>query len=235
MSNSTSPPAELGVSPENEWSFPVKVGPDLTHNGHFDGFVAKLNPSGKTLLYCGYVGGAHQEYAGALVVDAAGYAYLTGSTQSDQSTFPVKAGPGLIHGGGSDAFVTKISLIALNASGTPRPGGTVALDLTATGDAGLLYQAGSSLGTGPISIDSRILGLSADDLLLVSARNLCPWIFSGFRGTLDNQCRARAVIRIPDIQDLIGVRLHTAFVTLSPAATSGVKSISDTVSFSITK
>jgi hypothetical protein len=42
-------------------------------------------------------------------VDLAGNAYVTGRTTSDQSTFPVKAGPSLTFGGGfSDAFVAKV-------------------------------------------------------------------------------------------------------------------------------
>ena len=38
-------------------SFPVTGGPDLTHNGGYDAFVAKVNAAGTALTYCGYIGG----------------------------------------------------------------------------------------------------------------------------------------------------------------------------------
>ncbi|MBN2489277.1 MAG: hypothetical protein JXQ29_00305 [Planctomycetes bacterium] len=45
------------------------------------------------------------------------------------------------------------------------------LVLTAANDAGLPYQAGSSLGTGPIMVDIRQIGLSPGALLQVSVGN----------------------------------------------------------------
>jgi len=56
----------VGFSKSPESSFPVTVGPDLSYNGGVyggDAFVAKVSADGKTLLYCGYVGGAHDDYA----------------------------------------------------------------------------------------------------------------------------------------------------------------------------
>ena len=44
-----------------------------------------------------------------------------------------------------------------------------------------------------------------------------------------------AAIHIPNLPALIGVRLHSAFVTLGPSAPSGIRSISNTFSFTITK
>ena len=38
-------------------SFPVTVGPDLSLNGGYDVFVAKVNADGSALDYCGYIGG----------------------------------------------------------------------------------------------------------------------------------------------------------------------------------
>ena len=53
-----------GSTFSTEASFPVTVGPDLTFNGGStlgDAFVAKVNPSGTTLDYAGYIGGAGDE------------------------------------------------------------------------------------------------------------------------------------------------------------------------------
>ena len=100
-----------GVSTET--SFPVTVGPDLSHNGDFDAFVAKVRADGTALTYCGFIGGAGEEDATAggsgIAVDSAGHAYLTGRTTSTETTFPVTIGPDLSHNGGEyDAFVAKV-------------------------------------------------------------------------------------------------------------------------------
>jgi len=145
-------------------------------------------------------------------------------------------GPGLVYGGGwVDAFVAKISFTLLRGSGTTHPGGTVDLDLTASESAGLAYCAGSSLGTGPIQIDNRSLGLSMDPLLMASSSGAWPAVFSDYHGRIDSNGKANAAIHIPGSASLIGFRIHSAFITIDPTAPSGVKSISNTFSFSITK
>jgi hypothetical protein len=91
-----------------EASFPVTVGPDLTHNGSFDAFVAKVNATGTGLLYAGYIGGSSADHGMDVDVDSDGNAYVTGDTASTQATFPVMVGPDLTHNGGLDAFVAKV-------------------------------------------------------------------------------------------------------------------------------
>jgi hypothetical protein len=93
--------------------FPVTVGPDLTFNGNFDAFVAKVNALGTGLLYAGYIGGAGSELGRGIAVDGAGNAYVTGFTGSSEATFPVTVGPDLTYNGNTDAFVAKV-----NAAGT---------------------------------------------------------------------------------------------------------------------
>lgn len=61
------------------------AGPPSANFG--DAFVAKLDPSGQTLIYLTYLGGSGQDIGAALAVDDAGNAYLTGMTESDN--FPV--------------------------------------------------------------------------------------------------------------------------------------------------
>ncbi|MBN1607496.1 MAG: hypothetical protein JW940_12735 [Polyangiaceae bacterium] len=119
-------------------------------------------------------------------------------------------------------------------SGTARPGATVSLVLTAANDAGLFYQAGASLGTGPIMVDIRQIGLSPDALLQVSVGNRWPWIFQGYRGVLDSRGQAQAVVKIPNHAALVGTRFHTAFLTIDRPAPSGIRSISTTAAFTIT-
>jgi hypothetical protein len=91
-------------------TFPVGVGPDVTHNGGVDAFVAKVKVDGSALNYCGYIGGSGLDSGTAIAVDALGQAYVTGPTESSESQgFPVMSGPDLSHNGSDDAFVAKVS------------------------------------------------------------------------------------------------------------------------------
>jgi hypothetical protein len=42
--------------------FPAVVGPDLSYNGGWDAFVAKVNPSGTALVYAGFLGGSDDDW-----------------------------------------------------------------------------------------------------------------------------------------------------------------------------
>lgn len=100
-----------GYTYSSEATFPVTVGPDLILNGDSDGFVAKVDSSGIDLDYCGYIGGdaSGGESGYGIAVDGSGSAYVTGGTSSDESSFPVKAGPGTTYKGMTDAFVAKVN------------------------------------------------------------------------------------------------------------------------------
>ena len=165
-----------GVTGSDEASFPVRIGPDLTFNGSYDAYVAKVSPVGRGVglcrlhrrrnrgrqwvghrggrgrrglrhglhplrpdhlsgggrprpdlqrrlrrrlrgqgqpvgtefVYAGYIGGADGEEGHGIAVDEAGAAYVTGSTSSDQTSFPVVGGPDLTYNDFIDAFVAKI-------------------------------------------------------------------------------------------------------------------------------
>ncbi len=129
----------VGTTNSSEATFPASVGPDLTHNGVADVFVAKINSTGTALLYAGYIGGLTANAGYAIAVDSSGAAYVTGSTFGSGTTqfgFPQIIGPSLTVGGGEDAFVAKIN-----------PGGT-ALDYC-----GYIGGSGADLGYG-IAVDS---------------------------------------------------------------------------------
>ena len=98
----------VGGSLSTEATFPVSVGPDLTHNGLYDAFVGKLNSSGTALVYCGYLGGSENDVAFGIFVDGSGCLYTCGYARSTQSTFPVSGGPDLTHNGDRDAFIAKV-------------------------------------------------------------------------------------------------------------------------------
>jgi hypothetical protein len=77
-----------------------------------DAFVAKLTPDGTDLVYSTFLGGSLGDKAHAIAIDAAGNAYVTGHTFSDD--FPTQNALQSTHSssGSTDAFVT-----ALDATG----------------------------------------------------------------------------------------------------------------------
>lgn len=94
-------------------NFPVTTGVvQATLGGGYDAFVSKLSPGGTALVYSTYLGGSQDDKAAAIAVDAAGNAYIAGSTSS--SNFPVSTtAPQVTYGGHQNAFVA-----ALNPAGT---------------------------------------------------------------------------------------------------------------------
>ncbi|MGA2966658.1 MAG: Ig-like domain repeat protein [Terriglobales bacterium] len=72
--------------------------------------MSKINPAGSALVYSTYLGGSSDDFGGAIAVDGAGNAYVTGSTGS--TDFPTmnplqpKNGSG---GFGENAFISKIN------------------------------------------------------------------------------------------------------------------------------
>ena len=81
----------------------------ITHYNYVlpDAFVTKLNADGSALVYSTYLGSTHEDYAYGVAVDSAGHAYVTGDTH--YGDFPRKNAFQGKHGGGIDAFVTKLS------------------------------------------------------------------------------------------------------------------------------
>ena len=204
-----------------------------------DAFIAEVSADGKSIDCAGFIGGNSHDYATFVSIDGLGNAFFGGDTSSTESTFPVKNGPRLVFspkgGNSQDAFVCRVRFVELSASGATRPGGKVDYLIRETDSAGLAYQLGTSLGTGPVAIGSRQLHLSPDGLLSVSVSGLWPWIFSGFSGVVGGNGLAGATLQIPNSAPLIGTRIHSAFVTLDAHAPEGIQSISNTVTLAIAK
>jgi hypothetical protein len=100
-----------GYTASSEATFPETVGPDLVYNLGTDAFVAKVNTSGATLAFAGYIGGSGSDNGFGIAVDSSGAAYVTGETFSTEATFPVTGGPDVTHNGGGnqDAYVAKVN------------------------------------------------------------------------------------------------------------------------------
>jgi Beta-propeller repeat len=128
-------------------------------DGPTDAFATKLVPSGASLAYSTYLGGSSFDGGGgAIAVDAAGSAYVTGQTQSvDFPTTPGAFDTSL--NGCCDAFVTKLEL--------PAPAVTVLIDIKPGSD------------TNPINLRSKgvipvaILSTQSFDATTVDPASVC--------------------------------------------------------------
>ncbi len=88
--------------------FPVTSGVVQTRSGGLrDAFITKLNSAGNALLYSTYLGGANQDVAQGVAIDASGNAYLAGESAS--TNFPTANPLFAANRGGGDAFVAKLN------------------------------------------------------------------------------------------------------------------------------
>ena len=87
-------------------NFPVKSALDGALGGMWDAFVAKFQPSGKTLVFSTYLGGGLYEDAWGLFVDRAGAIFVYGMTNSKK--FPCKLAFDAVYSGRQEGFVTKL-------------------------------------------------------------------------------------------------------------------------------
>jgi hypothetical protein len=94
-----------GVSSSSD--FPTVNALQPAYGGGRDAFVTKIAADGSALLYSTYLGGSNGDYGSAIAVDAAGNAYVTGTTSS--SDFPTTNAFQPALAGPVNAFVTKIN------------------------------------------------------------------------------------------------------------------------------
>jgi putative cell wall-binding protein len=76
----------VGGTGSNETTFPVLDGPDLTYEGSFKGFMAKMTSAGE-LVFSGYLGGEGDDYGQGVVLDSTGGIWTMNVTSSTV-TFP---------------------------------------------------------------------------------------------------------------------------------------------------
>ncbi|MCS1351596.1 SBBP repeat-containing protein [Mechercharimyces sp. CAU 1602] len=96
-------------------NFPVTSGAFQTvFGGNEDAYIAKLNPTGSSLLFATYIGGSGVDFGEDIALDSNHNTYITGFTDSED--FPITSGAFQTQLGGmnnNNAFITK-----LNAQGT---------------------------------------------------------------------------------------------------------------------
>lgn len=96
------------VGETNSLDFPTMnpIQPSFA-GGSWDLFVAKLDPTGSTLLFATYLGGSGAERDRSIFVDGPGNVYVTGDTTSID--YPTQLAFQATNAGGLDAIVTKLS------------------------------------------------------------------------------------------------------------------------------
>ena len=88
-------------------NFPVSKPFQSALHGSSDAFVTVLNPQGSAFIYSTYIGGSSDDAATAIAVDAAGNAFVTGTTSS--ADFPTSNPIQGTAAGKSDGFVLKLN------------------------------------------------------------------------------------------------------------------------------
>jgi hypothetical protein len=122
--------------------FPVANAFQPNSRGGVDAFLAKLDPSGSSLAYSTYLGGAGRDESWGVAVDAQGRAYVTGMTSS--ADFPMANPYQSSMRGSTDVFVTR-----LVASGSALSYSTYAGGSSYEGALGIAIDAtGSAYVTG---------------------------------------------------------------------------------------
>lgn len=118
--------------------FPVMTPLQSAYQGQNDGFVAKLGPLGKSLVYSTYLGGGDQDAAIDVAVDAAGSTYVVGATQSGD--FPAHNPFSLPQTYAERGFISKLTpsgsaLVYSSQLGETSGSKTWAVDVDADGNA----------------------------------------------------------------------------------------------------
>jgi hypothetical protein len=86
---------------------PIQAAPNGNPYAYSDLFVTRLSADGSSILYSTYLGGAKDDRAVALALDAGGNMYLAGNT--DSPDFPTVNPIQAVIGGDDDIFVARLS------------------------------------------------------------------------------------------------------------------------------
>ena len=163
--------------------------------GNRDLFVTKLNATATDFVFSTYLGGSGVDNAADIVVDAAGDAYVIGTTTSNN--FPVGSPLQATLRGPSDVFITKI-----NAAGTARVWSTYLGGLSddvassiAIDSQSNLYLAGSTISVDFPHIGAQQAAMGGAQDAFVAKIAGCDIVLAPTAATFGVQCRQRVILR----------------------------------------
>jgi hypothetical protein len=213
--------------------------------GASDAFVAKFVPGGTSLVYSTYLGGVGTDQGEGIAVDAAGYAYVAGSTAS--ADFPITSsasqtnlnGPSGVKSTVFDAFLTRIAPDGTALVYSTFLGGTnnefgyrVAID-----GSGNAYLAGTTQSADFLRTNSVNLPIGEDgtnalnfDAFLTKFDPTGAVLYSAQFGGTDNDVAWGVAVDDTGRAFLVGITLSTNFPVVNPfglfrAANSGAKDV----------
>jgi hypothetical protein len=140
-------------------NFPVSNAVQPRLNGNRDAFVAKISPSGNSLIYSTFIGGSGIDSGNAIVVDGTGAATIVGDTTSTNLPVFNPIQPKL--SGAQDVFVTRLN-----------PAGNSLAFFTYLGGTGLDHANSVCLGiSGAIFVGGYTWSIDFPTLLAFQAKS----------------------------------------------------------------
>jgi hypothetical protein len=208
------------TGPTGSADFPVVSAYQSTYK-FGDAFVAKLAPSGASLVYSTYLGGSSGESSFGIAVDSAGSAYVTGRTLS--ADFPVVAGAYQSKlAGNYDVFVTKLAAAgnALVYSTYVGGKGSEAGYAIALDSAGSVYVTGWTNSTDFLTLSQVQTDQGADDgFAFKLSADGSALVYSTYLGGSGNDYAQGIAVDPTGAAYVAGWTDSTDFITKSPFQT----------------
>lgn len=192
-----------------------------TRAGGSDAFLTKLDPSGG-IAYSTYLGGAGDDDAQAVELDAYGNVHIVGATES--SDFPMVRPTQDAHGGGRDGFLTVLSHSADEVRFSTVLGGSGddevnSLSLAAGGE---IYMTGltrsDDLGVTPQAFQPSLAG-GSDAFVLMLEPIGSAVAYLSYLGGRGDESRARVTIGSKGAVFLVGATGSHDFPLVEPLYT----------------
>ena len=205
-------------------NFPIDGAYQSSNKGSVNTIVAKLSAAGSSLVYATYIGGAADDRAAAIAVDASGNAYITGSATS--SNFPLVSSLRTSMGGSRDAFVVKLNstgntLVYSTLLGGSNSDWGYGIKVDSSGNA---YVAGDTLSTDfPVLGAFQSANAGNTDAFVTKLNSTPAIVFSSYLGGALNDHAAALAIDSSGNVYVAGGTFSTNFPTLTPiqAANAG--------------
>ncbi len=216
------PTAGNPVQPQNA-GFPSNAA--FPTNNYFDGYVAELSADGSHLIYSTYLGGKGGDFCGAIAVDSAGDAFVTGLSDAfagpaSLPTSPTAAQPNFA--GTTDAFVVELNPTGSQIVYSTFLGGSgydIGQDIVLD-SAGNAYVSGYTYSSDFPTFGSSILESTFPGFLSGWVTKLNPsggFVFSTYTGNLSSQPSQRIALDAANNVYLAGwANVPTTFQTVDP-------------------